>query len=89
MLKLRKTDGKIFAKKVIQFEIFEQLKFSSLGQIIKSKYIKNAIKVKRFSAAARLAAAAHAAAAEGGAGRSGGILFWAPATGGAAEECLL
>ena len=70
--------------------ILEKLKFSSLDQIFKLKYTKKVIKVKKFSAAARLAAAAHASAWQRRAGRRGaeGIFFGAPATGGAAEECL-
>ena len=49
-------------KKMMKFKIFEKLKFSNLDQIFKLKYTKKAIKVKKFSAAARLAAAAHASA---------------------------
>ena len=48
----------------MKFEIFEKLKFSSLDQIFKLKYTKKTIKVKKFSAAARLAAAAHASTCE-------------------------
>ena len=53
-----------WTKKWSNLIIFEKLKFSSLDQIFKLKYTKKAIKVKKFSAAARLAAAAHASACE-------------------------
>jgi len=51
-------------KKWSNWIIFQKLKFSSLDQIFKLIYIKKAIKVKKFSAAARLAAAAHASPCE-------------------------
>ena len=49
-------------KKWSNLIIFQKLKFSRLDQNFKLKYTKKAIKVKKFSAAARLAAAAHASA---------------------------
>ena len=61
-----KTCSKI--EKMIKSKFLRKLKFSSLDQIFKFKYTKKPIKVKKFSAAARLAAAAHASPGSGGRG---------------------
>ena len=59
-----KSETRSKIQKKMKSEIFEKLKFSSLNQNFKLKYTKKTIKVKNFSAAARLAAAAHASACE-------------------------
>ena len=49
---------------MIKFDNFSKIGIFNFGSNFKFKYTKEAIKVKKFSAAARLAAAAHASACE-------------------------